>query len=238
MVILQLADEGKIKVDGKITDYVPDYTGKKGDVITVEQLLTHTSGIMESLDPAREAIQERLYHILRDMVKFAEESDLYFEPGTGFHYSNLAYNLLAYIAESVTNKPFDQLLKERIFDPLEMKSTKQYNAAFVEKNLVKGYEYKLLNGYENASPCDPSYTVGPGGLISTVEDLQKFDEALYSRKFISADLYNRMFMPTRQGSYGYGWELSKKVAANCHDTLHIISHSGSINGFGSYMAAY
>jgi CubicO group peptidase (beta-lactamase class C family) len=236
MVILQLVDEGKIKLDGKITDYMPDYTGKMGDVITVEQLLTHTSGIMENLDPAREAIEERLYHSLRDMVKFAEESDLYFEPGTGFHYSNLAYNLLAYIAESVTNKPFDQLLEERIFDPLEMKSTKQYNAAFVEKNLAKGYEYKLLNGYENASSYDPSYTVGPGGLISTVDDLFKFDQAIYARKMISAGLYNRMFMPTRQGSYGYGWELSKKLMANRNDTIHIISHTGSINGFGSYMA--
>jgi CubicO group peptidase (beta-lactamase class C family) len=236
MIILQLIDEGKITLDGKITDYVPDYTGKKGDTITIAQLLAHTSGILENLDPAREAIEERLYHSLRDMVKFAEESDLYFEPGTGFHYSNLAYNLLAYIAERVTNKPFDQLLEGRIFDPLEMKSTKQYNAAFVEKNLSKGYEYKLLNGYENASSYDPSYTVGPGGLISTVDDLQKFDQALYARKFISADLYNRMFKPTQQGSYGYGWELSKKRIANCSDTIHIISHSGSINGFGSYIA--
>ncbi len=106
--------------------------GKREITITIEQLLTHTSGILENLDPEREAIQERLYHSLRDMVKFAEESDLYFEPGTGFHYSNLAYNLLAYIAENVTNNPFDQLLEERIFGPLEMKSTKQYNAAFVE----------------------------------------------------------------------------------------------------------
>ncbi len=202
MILLQLADEGKIRLDGKITDYLPDYTGKKGDNITIEQLLTHTSGMLESLDPEREAIQERLYHSLRDMVKIAEESDLYFEPGTGFHYSNLAYNLLAYIAENVTNKPFDQLMEERIFGPLEMKSTKQYNSAFIETNLAKGYEYKLLNGYENASPYDPSYTVGPGGLISTVEDLQKFDQSLYARKFISADLYKRMFMPTRQGPYG------------------------------------
>jgi len=236
MIILQLVDEGKIRLDGKITDFVTDYTGKKGDTITIRQLLTHTSGILESLDPEREAIQERLYHSLREMVKFAEESDLYFEPGTGFHYSNLAYNLLAYIAESVTDKPFDQLLDERIFDPLEMKCTKQYNAAFVEKNLAKGYEYRLLKGYENASSYDPSYTVGPGGLISTVDDLLKFDQALYARKMISAGLYNKMFLPTPQGSYGYGWELSKKRTANHPDTVHIFSHSGSINGFGSYMA--
>jgi CubicO group peptidase (beta-lactamase class C family) len=236
MIILQLAEDGLIKLDGKITDFVPDYTGEMGDTITIEELLTHTSGILENLDKEREVIQERLYHSLRDMVRFAEESGLYFEPGTGFHYSNLAYNILAYIAEKVTNKPFDQLLTERIFIPLEMKDTKQLNAAVIEKDLAKGYEYKLLYGYENATFYDPSYTVGPGGLISTVEDLLKFDQALYARKFISAGLYNRMFLATRQGSYGYGWELSKRTVANRKDTLHIVSHSGSINGFGSYMA--
>ena len=75
MIILQLTDEGMIRLDGKITDYIPDYLGKKGDSITIEQLLTHTSGILQNLDPEKEAIQERLYHSLRDMVRYAEESD-------------------------------------------------------------------------------------------------------------------------------------------------------------------
>ena len=236
IVLLQLVDEGIIRLDGKITDYVPDYKGKRGDSITIEQLLTHTSGILQSLDPEKEAIQERLYHSLRDMVRYAEESDLYFEPGTGFHYSNLAYNLLAYIAESVTNKSFDRLLAERIFEPLGMNNTKQYDAATIEKNLSKGYEYKLLRGYEKTGCFDPSYTVGPGGLISNVEDLCKFDKALYDRRLISGELYNKMFVPTKYGSYGYGWELGKKFIASRHDTIAVVSHAGSINGFGSYLA--
>jgi CubicO group peptidase (beta-lactamase class C family) len=236
MVILQLVDEGKIKLDGKITDYVPDYTGKQGDHITIEQLLTHTSGIIESLDPEKEAIQERLYHSLRDMVKYAEESELYFLPGTGYHYSNLAYNLLAYIAEQVSKKSFERLLAERIFEPLEMKNTRQSESAKIEKNLSKGYEYKLLGGYQNASYFDPSYTVGPGGLISNAEDLSKFDQALSARKLISKDLYNKMFTSNKYGSYGYGWEIGKKKVADRKDTIQIISHSGSINGFGSYLA--
>jgi CubicO group peptidase (beta-lactamase class C family) len=236
MIILQLIDEGFIKLNGKITDYIPDYNRKNGDKITIEQLLTHTSGILQNLDPEKEAIQERLYHSLRDMVHYAEESDLYFEPGTGFHYSNLAYNLLACIAERVTNKPFDRLLTERIFEPLGMKNTSQCNGFKIEKNLSKGYEYKLLSGYENASYFDPSYTVGPGGLITNADDLCKFDMALYNRQLISKDLYNKMFSPTKYSSYGCGWELGEKVIPNNHDTIRIISHSGSINGFGSYIA--
>lgn len=236
MMILQLVDEGVIELDGKITDYIPDYSGEKGDSITIEQLLNHSSGILQSLDPEQEAIQERLYHSLRDMVRYAEKADLYFEPGTGFHYSNLAYNLLAFIAESVTGIPFDKLLQERIFEPLEMTHTKQYQAGDIEKNLSKGYEYKLLSGYENASSYDPSYTVGPGGLISDAGDLFKFDQALHARRLLSKDLYRKMFAPTRYGSYGYGWELTEKTTTRHPEPISIVAHSGSINGFGSYMA--
>jgi CubicO group peptidase (beta-lactamase class C family) len=236
LIILQLVDEGILKLAGKITDYLPDYAGKKGDSITIEQLLTHTSGILQNLDPEKEAVEERLFHSLREMVGYAEEADLYFEPGTGFHYSNLAYNLLACIAEKVTNTPFDTLLADRIFVPLEMKDTKQYNATIVEKNLSKGYEYKLLGGYENAQFFDPSYAKGPGGLISSADDLSKFDKALNNRLLISSDLYNKMINPTKHGSYGYGWELNKIKVAARKDTITYMSHSGSINGFGSFLA--
>lgn len=236
MIILQLVDEGILSLNGTVTDYVPDYAGRRGDSITIEQLLNHTSGILQSLDPEKEIIQERQYHSLRDMVSYAEESDLYFEPGTGFHYSNLAYNLLTYIAERVTDKPFDRLLEERIFEPLNMKNTSQCSSTRIEKNLSKGYEYKLLSGYENASYFDPSYTIGPGGLISNIDDLYKFDKALNARRLISEDLYDQMFTPSKNGPYGYGWELTKKIAANHRDTIDVISHSGSINGFGSFMA--
>ncbi len=236
LLILQLVEEGIIRLDGKITDYIPDYKGKKGDSISIEQLLTHTSGILQNLDPEKEAVQEKLYHSLRDMLAYIEESDLYFEPGTGFHYSNLAYNLLAYIAETICNKPFYQLLTERIFEPLDMNNTKQYSAVSIEKNLSKGYEYKLLSGYENASYYDPSYAVGNGGLISTVDDLSKFDESLYRGQLISKDLYYRMITPTKFGAYGYGWQISEKITTNSQDTIRIMSHAGSINGFGTYLS--
>ena len=234
-IILQLVDQGIIKLDGKITDYIPDYKGQKGDIITIEHLLSHTSGILQSPDPEIEVIQERLHHSLREMIQYAEESDLYFEPGTGFHYSNLAYSLLAYIAELVTNKPFDRLLTEQLFEPLQMQNTNQCVADEIEKNLSKGYEYKLLKGYQNATYVDPSYTVGPGGLISSADDLCKFDKALCERRLLSEKLYSKMFTPSKYASYGYGWDLGQKIVPGSQDTIDIISHTGDINGFGSYM---
>ena len=142
MLILQLVDKGKIRLDGSIKEYCPDYQGKYGDSITIHQLLTHTSGIRSNLDPEEEAVQERLPHSLREMVKYAESSDLLFKPGSGFSYSNLGYNILAYIIEQVSGKSYEIALKENITDPAGMHNTRQFINDRIEAKLVMGYEYK------------------------------------------------------------------------------------------------
>jgi CubicO group peptidase (beta-lactamase class C family) len=236
LLILQLVQEGLIDLDGTIIDYLPDYNGKQGDRITIHHLLTHTSGILNSLEPGEEAVKERLSYDLKDLIKYAEEADLYFDPGSGFHYSNFGYNILAYIAEKVTGKTFAVLLNERIFDPLKMKDTRQYCDTQIEERLAKGYEYKLLRGFENTTYFDNSYAVGSGGLISTAYDLFLLHRVLFSDQLISEELKTKMFTPTKLGQYGYGWGISKKIYKNSNDTLNILEHSGSVNGFGSYMA--
>ncbi len=236
MLILQLAESGKIRLDGTIKDYCPDYSGKGGDSITIHQLLTHTSGIPRDNDPEVEAIQERLPHGLRDMVGYAEKADLVFTPGAGFNYSNLGYNILAYIVERVSGKSFDVVLKENILDPAGMHNTRQFNNDRIEKKLVTGYEYKLLYGYENAVMFDHTYTVGPGGMISTVEDLYRWDQALYSNELLGSDLSAKMFTPYSTGKYGYGWFINKRKITEGDDSIMVADHAGSINGFGSYMA--
>ena len=236
LLILRLAEEGKLNLNGTITDYIPDYKGKSGDSITIHQLLTHTSGILTSLDPKEEEIQERLFHDLREMVGYAENAGLYFKPGTGFRYSNLAYSILALIIEKVTGKSYELALKEKILDPAGLKDTRQFQNATIEARLAKGYEYKLLYGLENASDYDASYTVGPGGLISTAEDLYLFDQALYSNILISEEYKRKIFVPASTGNYGYGWFITTKKINSGKDSILVADHSGSINGFGSYMA--
>jgi len=236
LLVLQLAEQGKINLNGKITDYFPDYKGRLGDSITIHQLLTHTSGIITSLEPDKEAVEERLYHSLRDMIRFTEAADLYFIPGKGFRYSNHGYYILAYIVEQVTGKRFEDVLTGKIFEPANMHNTSQAGHLRIEAKLAKGYEYKLLSGYENASQFDDSYTVGAGGLISTVEDLYRFDRALYSDNLISDDYKSMIFKPESKGNYGYGWFITKRKVGPGNDTIIIADHSGSINGFGSYIA--
>jgi CubicO group peptidase (beta-lactamase class C family) len=236
LAVLQLVQEGKIRLDGTIKDYIPDYSGRAGDSITIRNLLTHTSGIRSNLEPKEELVQQRLYHTLRDMVKYAESADLLFKPGTKFGYSNFGYNILAYIVEIVTGKPFHIVLKEKIFDPAGMINSSQYDNNLVEKKLVKGYEYKLLYGYRNADFVDASLTVGPGGLISTAGDLELFDRAMYSQKLLSNKYLAWIFTPNKPGNYGYGWFISKKALPGNNDSIIIADHAGSIDGFGSYMA--
>ncbi|MGW8315963.1 MAG: serine hydrolase [Bacteroidales bacterium] len=235
VLILQLVDEGILRLDDHITDHIPEYSGEGGNRITIEQLLNHTSGIIQSLDPETEAEEEKMYHNLSEMAFMADTAALYFEPGTGFHYSNFGYQILAYIAERACNAPFDELLKERVFEPAGMSDTRQHDALKIEPGLVRGYEYKLLGGFENASYIDPSYAAGAGGLISTDEDLQKFNWALYQGTLLSEEMYRSMIRPSIYGSYGSGWELQQETFSGINDTVRFISHTGSINGYGAYM---
>lgn len=236
LAILQLVQQGKIKFEGTIKDYIPDYSGPHGDSITIHMLLTHTSGIRNSLDIKEEEIKQRLHHELRDVVKYAEKEDLVSKPGDKFSYSNFAYNILAYIIQQVSGKPFEIYLKENIFDIAGMKNTCQYSNFIVEKNLAKGYEYKLLYGFQNAVFVDASITAGSGGLISTADELYHFNKILYSEILLNQKYKNAIFKPYQPGNYGYGWFISSMKIPGRTESLTIADHAGSIDGFGSYMA--
>lgn len=234
-IILQLVDSGLVSLNDKISKYLPDYKGIGRDVITIHQLLTHTSGIMNSLTAEEEAKKEKQFHSLIDLKKYTENEELKFDPGTGFCYSNFGYSILALIAETVTNKPFPELLEDRIFKPAGMNNSKNDLDIAVEKHLAAGYEYNLLRGYENTTYFDNSFALGYGGITSTVDDLHKYLLAIIKNMLISDSLKVKMFTPSLVGGYGYGWTIDRKIIGSI-DTLKIIHHTGSINGFGCYAA--
>jgi CubicO group peptidase (beta-lactamase class C family) len=236
LLIMQLAEEGLLSPDGTIADYLPDYHGKGKDRITIHHLLSHTSGVLNSLPAEEEAVKERLYHDLEDLLRYSEKAELYFDPGTGFRYSNLGYSMLALIAERVTNTPFHRLLQEKIFTPAGMSDSKQDMDPLVETRLATGYEYDLLKGYENTTFFDNSYAQGAGGVTSTVDDLYSWHQALLSGKLLSKEQQEKMYTASGNGPYGYGWFIREKARGRSGDTLKVIEHTGSVNGFGSYVA--
>jgi CubicO group peptidase (beta-lactamase class C family) len=235
-MVLILVNDGLIDLNSDINTYIPDYSGPGKNKVTIHQMLTHTSGI-----PDHGAIP----NLSKKLVRWSYSSDQYldlikdlelkFEPGNGFSYSGIAYNLLAIICEKVTKKDFADLLKSRMFIPLGMNNTKLDKNLDIDEKRADGYEYHLLEGYKNPSYIEMCHVKGSGGILTTVEDLAKFNnECFNSHSLLKKDLYTKIF--TRYVKdwqyYGYGWWITGKNI-NGHN-LTLISHGGSTDGYKAY----
>ncbi|HVE57254.1 MAG TPA: serine hydrolase [Pyrinomonadaceae bacterium] len=233
-LILQLVEEGKIKLDGKLSDYLTDYRKDTGDKVTIHQLLNHTSGIPSYTGlPNFFAEISRDPYSVTDFVKKFASGDLEFEPGSKFSYNNSGYFLLGAIIEKVTGKSYEAVLKERILDPLGMTNTGFDHHATLLQKRASGYE-KTPNGYANAPYLDMSLPYAAGSIYSTVEDLFKWDQSLYEDKILSAESKKLMFTPGLS-NYGYGFGISDQPIGKTDQKTKVIQHSGGINGFNSLL---
>ena len=228
--ILQLVDQGKIKLDGKITDYLPDYRKDTGDRVTIHQLLNHTSGIPSyTSQPGFIENVSRNPFTVAEFVKKHSGGELEFEPGTKFNYNNSGYFLLGAIIEKVSGKSYDQYLKDHIFTPLGMNNSGYDRHGSLLSKRASGYS-KTPKGYVNAPYLDMSIPYSAGSLYSTVEDLYLWDQALYTDKLISAKSRELMFTPGLD-NYGYGFGIRKISFGEKVPPVTEITHSGGINGF-------
>jgi len=232
-VILQLVEQGKIKLDGKITDYLPDYRKDTGDRVTIHQLLNHTSGIPSYTgQPGFFQNVSRNPFTVSDFVKKHASGDLEFEPGTKFKYNNSGYFLLGAIIEKVTGKTYAEAVRENIFAPLGMNNSGYDTHAPLIAKRAAGYT-KTAAGYVNAPYLDMSIPYGAGSLYSTVEDLYLWDQALFGDKMLTAKSKELMFKPTLD-NYGYGLDI-QDVELGDKTKVATIGHSGGINGFSTNM---
>jgi CubicO group peptidase (beta-lactamase class C family) len=183
MLIMQLVEGGKLKLEGKITGYLTDYPKATGDKITINHLLTHTSGIPNYTGlPAFQETLSRNPYKPTDFIKQFSDLLLEFEPGSRFAYSNSGYFLLGVLIEKVTGKTYENVLQESIFKPLQMNNTGYDVFTTILPKRAMGYEKRGLN-YVNAPYLDMSIPYAAGSLYSTVEDLALWDQALYSASF-------------------------------------------------------
>lgn len=231
MVIMQLVSEGKINLDEKITTYLPDYRKDTGDRVTVRHLLTHTSGIPSYTSQAgffRDV--SRNPFAVDDFVKKYASGGLEFEPGSKWVYNNSGYFLLGAIIEKVTGKKYADVLQERIFTPVGMKSSGYDLAATIIPKRANGYQV-AGDGYTNAPYLDMSIPYAAGSLYSTVEDMYLWDRALYTDKLLSEDLKKVMYTPVLH-DYAFGWHVEKPKLDDGSE-IDTIGHTGGINGFNS-----
>jgi CubicO group peptidase (beta-lactamase class C family) len=235
--ILQLVEQGKIKLDAKLSDYLPDYRKDIGDKVTIHHLLTHTSGIPSYTGQPGffENVSRNPYKV-DDFVKKYASGDLEFEPGSKYTYNNSGYFLLGAIVERVTGKPYEQVLKENIFDPLGMKNTGYDHHATIITKRASGYS-KTPDGYSNALYLDMSIPYAAGSLYSTVEDLYLWDQALYADKLLSAQSKALMYKPFLQ-NYAYGWIVMNASFKQNDQPVEVIRHGGGINGFSTTIVRF
>jgi CubicO group peptidase (beta-lactamase class C family) len=231
-LILQLVEQGKVKLDGKVSDYLPEYRKDTGARMTIHHLLSHTSGLPNyTAQPGFFETVSRNPFTVSEFVKKYASGDLEFEPGTKFSYSNSGYFLLGAIIEKVTGKPYEQVLKENILDRVGMKNTgyDHYNTLLPKR--ASGY-VKLPGGYQNAPYLDMTIPYAAGSLYSTVEDLYLWDQSLYDDKILSARSKELMFKPNLS-DYGYGFAITKADIGPNKRAVPVIAHDGGINGFST-----
>lgn len=235
MLIMQLVEKGKIKLDGKVTDYVAEYPKATGDKVTIHHLLTHTSGI-----PSYTGFPGFFEKMSRDpytpdaFVKKFSDMPLEFEPGSTFSYDNSGYFLLGVIIEKVTGKSYADVLQENILKPLQLLNTGYDLADPIIPKRASGYE-KRGGSYVNAPYLDMTIPYAAGSMYSTVDDLYRWDQALYTEKLLSAKSKTVMFTPFLS-HYAYGWGVSKAKIGSLKDSLLLIEHTGGINGFNTIIS--
>ena len=200
--ILQLQEQGRLSVSDHVSKYLPDFPN--GDRITLDNLLTHTSGIpdingIEGIDTF-----ERSPHTLAQVIAKFAGLPLEFAPGSKQSYSNSNYNLLALILEKVSGEGYENYLRRHIFEPAGMKDTGvDSDASRLIPNAASGYTPAGISGFENASYLDWSNKTGNGNLYSTVDDLYRFDRALNTDILLKRATQQKYFVEADDNFYGW-----------------------------------
>ncbi|WP_299990551.1 serine hydrolase domain-containing protein [uncultured Pontibacter sp.] len=232
MAVMMLKEQGKLNYDDSLQVYIPDFPYKG---ITVRQLLTHRSGLPNYTYFSEEFWPDRKVDLSNDDVlsmMAVHKPNIYYQPDRTFSYSNTGYALLASVVEKASGQPFAEFMREHIFEPLKMHDTYTFNHELVTQTgrVATGH----IGGRRKRLPDYQDTVLGDKGMYSTVEDLYKWDQALYTQKLVKRETLEEAFMPTgkvnkRAESYGFGFRL-KQVESG--DT--VIYHGGLWHGFNTY----
>ena len=240
--ILILADRGRLSLDDPLTKFFPDLPAFGRD-IKVRHLLNHTSGLPAYEDLMPEGAQPIVDADVLAILKRAGKP--YFSPGSQFRYSNSGYALLALVVEKVSGRSFSDFLKQNIFRPLGMRAT-HLNVAAQRDESRRAYGYSRRGqNWERTDQSRTSYVLGDGGIYSSVDDLRRWDAALYTARLIRAATLEQAMSPTvsagplgedrrataseEEIGYGFGWFVAK------YRGLPVVWHGGSSLGFRTHI---
>jgi CubicO group peptidase (beta-lactamase class C family) len=229
--ILLLAQDGKLSLDDRMRKWLPSLPDTD-DPITIRHLLTHTGGMIDYEDIMPLHLDSALRDV--DVLHILEkERNLYFPAGSDYRYSNGGYSMLALIVEKASGKSFQAFLKERIFEPLGMHNTLAYvTEGPAVPNRAFGYT-ETKGKWESTDQSMTSAVLGDGGIYSSIDDLAKWDAALYDDRLLSDASRKLAFTPWTKTDdptigYGFGWRITGET----------LWHSGESVGFRNVIVRY
>jgi CubicO group peptidase (beta-lactamase class C family) len=232
--VMMLVEEGKVGLDDPLTKYFGDAPAGWKDV-TVRELLSHTAGFgdyPEKFDFRKDWAED-------EELKLVESIPLAYPPGTKWEYSNLGYLTLGVLIHRVTGEFYGDFLRQRIFEPLGMQTTRIISEADIVPNRAAGY--RLVKGeVKNQEWVSPvANTTADGSLYFSILDLAKWDAALYTEKLLKRSSFEQMWTPAKmkngqpnKGGYGFGWFIEERHGH------HVISHDGAWQGFETNITRY
>lgn len=231
--IMTLVEEGRLSLDEPLTTYFPAAPSAwRG--ITPRHLLTHTSGLP---DYTSGTLDYRRAYTEDDLVKFAFGLTLEFPPGSRWNYSNTGYVMLGALARKVSGRFYGDVLRERVFLPLDMRSARVITEADIVPHRAAGYQLEAgqLKNQDWVSP--ELNTTADGSLYLSLRDMVAWDAGLRARQVLKPETWVQVFAPVRLNSgkaypYGFGWDLSTFAGKPAQ------RHSGGWQGFATYIARY
>jgi CubicO group peptidase (beta-lactamase class C family) len=235
LAILLLVQDGRLTLDERVADLLPDFPAYGRD-IQIRHLLTHTSGLRAYLDFVPDSSTRHVKD--RDVVPLLRRTDrLLFPPGSAFRYGDSAYAVLALVVETVSGQPFAAFMRDRIFARAGMMSTVVWEPGVSKvRNRALGYA-PTASGFRLADHSNTSTVLGDGGIYSSVRDLLAWDRALDERTLLDARLQQLAWTPAALDDgtklrYGLGWFVEPGADGRR------VFHRGDTSGFSNFIVKY
>lgn len=226
--ILKLAEQGKIDLKADIKTYLPQFT-TPGKTVTVEQLLNHTSGIKSYTSLPDAMSKKGLYISPADMVNIIQGQPSDFSPNDQWSYNNSGYFLLGVIIEKVSGMTYGEYVAKNLFKPAGMKSSFTDDSN-LPVNTTKGYQKSGSTEFIVSDYVHPSIPYSAGAIFSTVDDLWKWNQAIFNYKLVKKESLEKAWTPTKLNNgkligYGYAWQFGRVGESK------VIGHGGAIDGY-------
>ncbi len=259
VAIMLMIQEGKFSLDDEINALLPErYQTSKWEGITVRHLLSMSAGIQND-GPSMEDVGRKAVYSLDEIIAEFTDADLRFSPGEMFEYCNSSYQLLGAIIEACSKGSYNDYLKTRIFDSLSMQNTGLFSS-FETQGQARGFysgvqkERKSIDPSEMAIHCSKGFSAG--GLVSCLEDMEKWDDALYDEAFLPAESRrtvtdvgkSRIVFDPSTWTYESDAQMRAKIKkGEAYDRIRygfgffidgqgeILFHGGQIPGFSSFI---